>query len=136
MSDEVIKVYYSVGRKSATVRKLEKWFQMHQMEYQLLTFGSLTQKELLNILYLTDQGFSDIIRSKIKNPSLNKLLNQAIDKYTVPEMLDFLLEHHYLLKSPIAIKDHKLQIGYNEEELRQFIHRERRIVEQRYHFSQ
>lgn len=49
-----------------------------------------------------------------------------MDKMDFNDTVDFLLNHTELLKTPILIDKNKLMIGFNAEEIRKFIPKNRR----------
>ena len=48
---------------------------------------------------------------------------------TITELVDFIRNNPSILKRPIMVDDHRIQVGYNSEEIRTFIPRARRIAE-------
>jgi regulatory protein spx len=48
---------------------------------------------------------------------------------TISEMISFIRENPSVLKRPIVVNDRRIQVGYNEEEIRSFIPQARRIFE-------
>ena len=50
------------------------------------------------------------------------------DDLTVSELIDFVMANPSVLKRPIIIDDHRLQVGYNAEEIRTFIPRALRFA--------
>lgn len=80
----------------------------------------LTVRELQELLRMTTDGTDDII-SKRSLPY--KTLNIDFDKLSLIELLEIVHQHPRLLKSPLIVDNKKLQVGYNEEEIRQFLPR-------------
>ncbi len=85
----------------------------------------LNKGELKEILALTENGTEEIIatRSKVYNK-----FSFDFNDLTFNELVAVIEENPTLLKRPIIIDQTKLQIGYNEDEIHQFIPREVRKV--------
>lgn len=109
----------------SSCRKAKKWMDNFGLEYREknLFVTPITENELKYILEKTENGTDDIIskRSKIIMES-----DIDIDSMTIKELFNFIRENPSVLKRPIIIDDRKLQIGYNDEEIRVFIPRELR----------
>ena len=58
-----------------------------------------------------------------------KALNCDIDELSVSEVIDLIQENPRILKSPILIDDKRLQVGYKEDDIRAFLPRSIRNVE-------
>ena len=52
-----------------------------------------------------------------------------IDTLSMNELLNLFIEEPSLIRRPIIMDDRRLQIGYNEEEIRMFLPREIRDIE-------
>lgn len=50
-------------------------------------------------------------------------LNINFDELTLEEILPLLNEHRSLLRSPIVIDDKRIQVGFNDNDIRKFIPR-------------
>ena len=69
---------------------------------------------------MTTDGTDDIL-SKRSLPYRN--MNIDFDNLSLLELLETIHQHPRLLKSPLIVENRKLQVGYNEEEIRQFLPR-------------
>ena len=58
-----------------------------------------------------------------------KALNCDIDELSVSEVIDLIQDNPRILKSPILIDDKRLQVGYKEDDIRAFLPRSIRNVE-------
>ena len=70
------------------------------------------------MLTRTENGFSDIISTRSKVIRENEVV---LNELTVKEAKNFILDNPSILKRPIIIDDNKMQVGYNDEEIRVFI---------------
>lgn len=118
-----VKIYTSPS--CASCRKAKKWLNEFGVEFveKNIFVSKLSKEELKAILEKTEHGFEDIIstRSKVfKEKALD------IEDMTINDLLEFIEQNPSVLKRPIIIDERRLQIGYNDEEIRVFIPRELR----------
>ncbi|WP_423364447.1 transcriptional regulator Spx [Mycoplasma sp. P36-A1] len=118
-----VKVYTSPS--CASCRKAKKWLNEFGVEFveKNIFVSKLSKEELKAILEKTEHGFEDIIstRSKVfKEKALD------IEDMSINDLLEFIEQNPSVLKRPIIIDERRLQIGYNDEEIRVFIPRELR----------
>lgn len=109
----------------ASCRKAKKWLEDHGIEYREIKLYStkLTKADIIRILDKTENGFDDIIsrRSKIISEG-----NIDIDSMKTTELLQFIIDNPSVLRRPIIVDSKRLQVGYNDEEIRSFLSREDR----------
>ena len=76
-------------------RKAKAWLEENQIDYteKNIVSNSMTVDELKSILRLTEEGATEII------------------------------EHPLMLRRPIMLDEKRLQIGFNDEEIRKFLPR-------------
>lgn len=122
----MIKIYTSPSCSSC--RKVKKWFDDNKIPYVAKNiFGpTLSAEDLKEVISKCENGTDDIIskRSKIVQEQ-----NIDFDSMTISELIAFIQKNPSILKRPIIVDDHRLQVGYNEEEIRTFIPRARRMAE-------
>ncbi len=121
----MIKLYVSPSCTSC--RKAKSWLDEQGLEYseKNIYHEPLTKDEIKEILMLTDEGTEEIISYRSQ---AYKKLESDINKLTMSELLDLLIEQPSLIRRPIIMDDRRLQIGYNEEEIRMFLPREIRDI--------
>ncbi len=111
----------------SSCKKAIKWLKDHGIKYveKNLFTEPITKEDIKTMLKNTENGFDDIIstRSKI-------IQNSNIDIYEMKfnELVDFIIENPSILRRPIIVDDQKMQVGYNDEEIRVFIPRELRAI--------
>lgn len=118
--DIMITIYTTPSCSSC--RKAKKWLEDHMIEYveKNLFTQPLSSEDIDLMLANAENGFDDIIstRSKVfKEESLD------IEDMRISELKAFIISHPSVLKRPIILDKNKLQVGYNEEEIRVFIPR-------------
>jgi len=122
----MIKIYYSPSCSSC--RKVRQWFDEQKIPHEDkdIFSGSLSEEDLKEIISKSIDGTDDIIspRSKIMKEN-----NLDLDNMKISELIAFIREHPSILRRPIIVDDRKIQVGYNEEEIRAFIPRARRLAE-------
>lgn len=112
----------------SSCRKAKRWLEAHEIEYvekNLLTVG-ITVEELKLILEKTENGFEDIISKRSRAFKENAL---DADEMSMNELLNFIIENPSVLRRPILVDEKgRLQVGYNDEEIRSFLPRKYRQI--------
>lgn len=103
-------------------RKAKAWLEEHDIDYieRNIISSSITVDELKSILRLTEEGVTEIISTKSKT---FQELNINIDELSLNELYHLIIKHPQMLRRPIIIDEKRLQVGYNEEEIRKFLPR-------------
>src|SRR5690554_4040195 len=106
----------------ASCRKAKKWFEENKIKYEEVNIFNtrLTKADIIKILGKTENGFDDIISTRSKIISENDI---DIDSMKMHDLLNFIIENPSILRRPIIIDDKRLQVGYNDEEIRTFLPR-------------
>lgn len=121
----MIRIYTSPSCSSC--RKVKKWFEEQKIPYEERNIFSslLNESELRDILSKSENGTEDIISERSKIIKSKKI---DIDSMTISEIIQFIKENPTVLKRPIMVSDRRIQVGYNEEEIRTFIPAARRYA--------
>lgn len=111
-------------------RKARAWLQEHEIPYVERNIFSepLNIDELKAILQMTEDGTEEIIYTRSK---VFQKLNMDLDELSLKELLDLVKENPGLLRRPIMIDEKRLQVGFNEDEIRRFLPRDVRQYELR-----
>ncbi|GBD73316.1 transcriptional regulator SpxA [Tetragenococcus halophilus] len=111
-------------------RKARAWLQEHEIPFVERNIFSepLTSDELTNILQMTEDGTEEIISTRSK---VFQKLNIDLDDLPLNELLKLVQGNPGLLRRPIMIDDKRLQVGFNEDEIRRFLPRDVRQMELR-----
>ena len=111
-------------------RKARAWLQEHEIPYVERNIFSepLNIDELKAILQMTEDGTEEIISTRSK---FFQKLNMDLDELSLKELLDLVKENPGLLRRPIMIDEKRLQVGFNEDEIRRFLPRDVRQYELR-----
>ena len=106
-------------------RKAKSWLLDHNVpfrEHNIIT-SPLSRDELLKILSLTENGTEDIISTRSK---IFQKLAVDVDELSISELLQLIAENPSLLRRPIIMDKKRMQIGFNEDEIRAFLSRDYR----------
>ncbi|MGO3297587.1 transcriptional regulator Spx [Pseudolactococcus laudensis] len=124
----MINLYLSPSCTSC--RKARAWLDSYGAAYEehnILT-QPMTSDDLKAILSKTENGTEDIISTRSK---VFQKLNVDVDDLTINQLLVLISEHPSLLRRPIIMDDKRMQIGFNEDEIRAFLPRSYRQAELR-----
>lgn len=113
------------GAPCSSTRKAKEWLRKHGIRYveRNILKEPLTVKELHHVLRMTLDGTDEIISTR---SNAYKELDVEIDTLPLQNLLALINENPGLLKSPIIMDDKRLQVGYHEEDIRQFLPRKTR----------
>ncbi|MFS5339034.1 Spx/MgsR family RNA polymerase-binding regulatory protein [Streptococcus agalactiae] len=109
-------------------RKARAWLSMHEVafeEHNIIT-SPLNKEELLQILSFTENGTEDIISTRSK---VFQKLAIDVDELSTSSLMELISENPSLLRRPIILDKKRMQIGFNEDEIRAFLPRDYRKQE-------
>lgn len=124
----MIKIYTS---SSASSRKAIDWLESHDLEFEEIIWkkNDMTMKEFFKILSLTEKGTSEIISSKCL---AYRTFSTAMNNLSLEEVFLYVQTQKSLLRLPLILDDNHLQVGFNADNIRQFIPSEVRKVTRNY----
>ena len=113
------------GAACSSTRKAKQWFNKNDIQYveRNIMKDPLSVHELQGILRMTVEGTDEIISTRSK---IYKELNLDMDSIPLQELLNWIHTYPRLLRSPIIMDDKRLQVGYHEDDIRQFLPRKTR----------
>jgi regulatory protein spx len=94
-------------------------------EHNIMT-SPLTADELQQILSLTENGTDDLISTRSK---VFQKLDIDLDELSVRQLIELIELYPSLLRRPIILDEKRMQIGFNEDEIRTFLPRNYRKQE-------
>lgn len=109
-------------------RKARAWLEEQGIpftERNILT-DPLNTDEIKEILRMTENGTEEIISTRSK---VFQELDVDLNSIALNELFKLVEANPGLLRRPIIMDDKRLQVGYNEDEIRRFLPREVRQVE-------
>ncbi|MFP3878671.1 transcriptional regulator SpxA, partial [Bacillus paralicheniformis] len=106
------------------------WLEEHDIPYTERNIFSepLSIDEIKEILRMTEDGTDEIISTRSK---VFQKLNVNLETMPLQELYQLINEHPGLLRRPIIIDEKRLQVGYNEDEIRRFLPRKVRTFQLR-----
>ncbi|WP_283584316.1 transcriptional regulator Spx [Limosilactobacillus difficilis] len=109
-------------------RKAKAWLKKHNIPFKEQNIFSepLTTNEIKQMLQMTENGTEDIISKRSK---AYRQLKVNLDELPMKEMFELIRKTPGLLRRPIIMDDKRLQVGYNEDEIRRFLSRQVRALE-------
>ena len=121
----MIKLYISPSCTSC--RKAKAWLEENDLEFEEknIYHEPLTRNEIKEVLVLTDEGTKEIISYRSE---AYQNLEVDFETLSMNELLDLFIEEPSLIRRPIIMDDRRLQIGYNDAEIRMFLPREVRQI--------
>ena len=122
----MIRIY--TAPSCASCRKVKGWLQEHQIPFVEKNIFStlLRESELRELLERSENGTDDIISKRSKIIKENQV---ELDDMSVNQLIHFIQDNPSILKRPIIIDERRFQVGYNAEEIRAFIPRELRQMQ-------
>ena len=104
-------------------RKAKQWLKEHDIAFNERNIFSdkLTLDEVKEILRMTEDGTEEIISTRSKT---FQKLNLDIDSLPMKELYQIIIDNPGILRRPIIIDEKRLQVGYNEDEIRRFLPRQ------------
>ncbi|MBI0579721.1 MULTISPECIES: transcriptional regulator SpxA [Bacillaceae] len=111
-------------------RKAKSWLEEHEIPYKERNIFSepLSIEEIKEILRMTEDGTDEIISTRSKT---FQKLDVNLDTMPLQNLFELIKENPGLLRRPIIIDEKRLQVGYNEDEIRRFLPRRVRTFQLR-----
>jgi regulatory protein spx len=109
-------------------RKAKAWLEEHKIDYTERNIFSepLNAEEIKQVLRMTENGTEEIVSKRSK---VFQELDIDLDELPLQQLIDLIEENPGLLRRPIILDDRRLQVGYNEDEIRRFLPRQVRRYE-------
>ena len=109
-------------------RKAKAWLQENGIPFKERNIFSepLNIDEIKNILRMTEDGTEDIISKRSKAYSK---LNVDLDELPMKQQYKLISKNPALLRRPSIVDEKRLQVGYNEDEIRRSLPRQVRELE-------
>lgn len=103
-------------------RKAKMWLEENNIEYveRNILAKAPTLEEIKEILRMTEDGTDEIISTRSKT---FQELNIDLDNIKLQDLYELIQAHPGLMRRPIIMDEKRLQVGYNEDEIRRFLPR-------------
>ncbi|MGG1573327.1 transcriptional regulator SpxA [Fictibacillus sp. NRS-1165] len=109
-------------------RKAKAWLKDNDISYQERNIFSepLSIEEVKQILRMTEDGTDEIISTRSKT---FQELNLNVESMPLQDLYQLIADNPGLLRRPIIMDEKRLQVGYNEDEIRRFLPRKVRTYQ-------
>jgi len=126
--EKIMTVTLYTSPSCTSCRKARLWFEEHGIAYREQNIFSepLTIDQIKSILRLTEDGTEEIVSTRSK---AYQELTVDLDDLPLRELYDLIQKNPGILRRPIMVDDKRLQVGFNEEEIRRFLPRQVRALE-------
>ena len=117
-----------VSPSCTSCRKARAWLEENNLEFteKNIFHEPLTKREIKRILSLTETGTKEIISYRSQ---AYQELDVELESLSMTQLLNLFIEQPSLIRRPILLDERRLQIGYNEEDIRCFLPRDVRRLE-------
>lgn len=117
-----------VSPSCTSCRKARTWLEENNLEFaeKNIFHEPLTKREIKRILSLTETGTKEIISYRSQ---AYQDLDVELESLSMTQLLNLFIEQPSLIRRPILLDERRLQIGYNEEDIRCFLPRDVRRLE-------
>ncbi len=111
----------------SSCRKAKKWLNEFSIDYIEKNIFSvkLTEEDIFSMLENSENGFDDIISTRSNFFKENTI---DLDELKTSELTKLIIDNPSILRRPIIIDKGKMQVGYNDEEIRVFIPEDQRKI--------
>ena len=109
-------------------RKAKAWLKEHDISFKERNIfaNPLNKEEIMQVLRMTENGTEEIISTRSRTFQNLKI---NLDDLSIDQLIDLVGKNPSLLRRPIIMDDRRLQVGYNEDEIRRFLPRKVRRLE-------
>ncbi|UCZ51955.1 transcriptional regulator SpxA [Bacillus shivajii] len=109
-------------------RKAKAWLQEHGIEFVERNIFSepLSVEEVKEVVRMTEDGTDEIISTRSK---VFQELDVELDAMPLQQLFQLISDHPGLLRRPIILDEKRIQVGYNEAEIRRFLPRKVRTFQ-------
>ena len=109
-------------------RKAKAWLKEHDISFKERNIfaNPLNKEEIMQVLRMTENGTEEIISTRSRTFQNLKI---NLDDLSIDQLIDLVEKNPSLLRRPIIMEDRRLQVSYNEDEIRRFLPRKVRRLE-------
>lgn len=109
----MITIYYRSGCSSS--QRALRWLEKYRLPVRTVRLNRIQREELIEVLKRSEGGIDAILRHP------NKVENLGVSEIGFSDFITFLLSNVDLIRSPIIVEGKKLHVGFNEDQIRQFL---------------
>lgn len=120
----MVKIYYRTNCGSSI--KTIRWMQERNIKVELRPIQTISKKDLTQCIMHSDKGFESVLKNIQKGTLENLKKIMFLEDLSFESGILFLQDHPELIRTPLILEKNKVQIGFNSEEIRQFIPKSQR----------
>ncbi|QQK74465.1 transcriptional regulator Spx [Salicibibacter cibarius] len=107
----------------SSCRQAKEWLTAQHIPFKERNIFTepLSVEEVKTVMFMTEDGVNDVISRRSKT---FRRLNVDLDALSLQHLFQLISQYPGLLRKPIIFDDKRLQVGYQEEEMRQFLPRQ------------
>ncbi len=116
------------SQSCTSCRKAKAWLKEYDISFKERNIfaNPLNKEEIMQVLRMTENGTEEIISTRSRTFQNLKI---NLDDLSIDQLIDLVEKNPSLLRRPIIMDDRRLQVGYNEDEIRRFLPRKVRRLE-------
>lgn len=121
-------VYLYVSPSCTSCRKARAWLQENHISFveRNIFADPLSVAEIKHVLSMTEKGTEEIISMR---SNIFQELGIDLETISMNELVALIAKYPALIRRPIIMDDKRLQVGYNEDDIRRFLPRSVRALE-------
>ncbi|MDR1568349.1 MAG: transcriptional regulator Spx [Streptococcaceae bacterium] len=117
-----------ISPSCTSCRKAKRWLEQMGIPFKERNIFSnpLTIDELKKLLAATENGTEDLISTRSK---VFQKIDTNFDDLSINQLLSIVAKNPSILRRPLIMDERRLQIGFNDDEIRTFLPRSVRKLE-------
>ena len=125
--EEIAKIPHGSGNTKQISDYLVAFVKEHNLEFEEINLvkDQLSDVEILHLLSLTENGTEEIISKRGK---AYQKLNVDLYDLSMNCLIKVIEKNRSLLRRPLIVDNKRLQVGYNEDDIRKFLPRSVRKI--------
>lgn len=119
VGEKMLKVYFRGGCYSST--KVISWMKEYNVKVEVLNINEISRKDFVQALMTSEKGFEDFLKNKSQASEAVTYKLNILQHLTFNAAVAYVLNNTEMLRTPLTLGKSKYFVGYNNDELRQFI---------------
>lgn len=121
-------VYLYVSPSCTSCRKARAWLVENHIPFEERNIFAdpLSAEEIRHVLSMTEKGTEEIISMR---SNIFQDLGIDLETISMNRLIALIVDYPALIRRPIIMDDKRLQVGYNEDDIRRFLPRTVRALE-------
>lgn len=115
----MIKLYGRKGCHSSI--KAITWLKKHNLKINKISISKISRDDLITVLSFTEKGIDGVVKHTSKSGSEIKDKLNKLQEMNFNAAIEYIQLNPDLLHTPIVLEGDRCLVGYNGEEIRQFL---------------